>query len=199
MDTLSGQSDLAVRALRILAKHAGGTSLQRLAPALGTTSDRLLAVLVPLIHAGWVERGAGGPDMFRYTRPNPAPTLHDVVEAVEGSTPIDDCVLRPGVSCAAFQSAPVCVAHVEWLRELNASAIVVLPLAALLRPTRPPGGHVPGADLDPRLSAWSRPGPEAGEGRTGEPEPPVPAGAAPEPLPGEPESDRAPATHVRPC
>ena len=199
MDTLSGQSDLAVRALRILASHAGGTPLERLASALGTTSDRLLAVFAPLTHAGWVERGSGGPDMFRYTRPNPAPTLHEVVEAVESSTPIDDCVLRPGVSCAAFQSAPVCVAHVEWLRELNASAIVALPLAALLRPTRPPSGHVPGADLDSRLSAWSRPDPDAGEGRAGEPEPPVPAEAASEPLPAGPESDRTPATQARPC
>ncbi len=199
MDTLSGQSDLAVRALRILARNAGGTSLERLASALGTTSDRLLAVFAPLTHAGWVERGSGGPDMFRYTRPIPAPTLHDVIEAVEGSTPIDDCVLRPGVSCAAFQSAPVCVAHAEWLRELNASAIVALPLAALLRPTGSTGGHMPRADLDARLSAWSRPGPEVGEGRTGEPELPAPAEGGPEPLPAGPESDRSPATEVRPC
>ena len=198
MATVSGQSDLAVRALGILAARAGDTSLERLASVLGTTSDRLLAVVGPLTHAGWVERGAG-PDTFRYMQPRPAPTLHEVVEVVEGSTPIDDCVLRPGVSCAAFQSAPVCVAHVEWLRELNASAIVALPLAALLHPTRSPDGHIPGVDLDSRLSAWSRPGPDAGQGRAGEFELPVPIEAVPEPLPTGPESDRLPTTLARPC
>ena len=199
MVTFDGQTDLAVRALQILANNLGGASLERLALALGTPPDRLLAVVAPLTHAGWVERGQSGPDMFRYTRPKPAPTLHEVVEAVEGSTPIDDCVLRPGVSCAAFQSASVCVAHVEWLRELNASALVAFPLAALLRPTGPGPGPTPGTNLDSRLSAFVQPQGDGREGRAGEPEPPEPFEVAPDLAAVAGEDDRVPAAQVQPC
>ena len=197
MDTLSGQTDLAIRTLRDLASSAAGTSLERLATALETTSDRLLLILAPLTHAGWVERGLAGPDTFRYTRPDPAPTLHEVVEAIEGSTPIDDCVLRPGVPCGAFQSASVCVAHHEWLGELNASVLPAVPLAVLLHPVEPRAANV--ASIDPGLRLSPLPGPTRDPSSDGEPDPPTRAEAALESAPAGPVGARLPATPMPPC
>ena len=199
MSSLAGRSDLAVRALQLLARRAGGLSVDGLASALATTSDRVLEILAPLTHAGWVKRGTAGRDVFRYMRPNPAPTLHEVVEAVEGSTPIDDCVLRPGVSCAAFQSASVCVAHVDWLRELNASALVAFPLAALLRPTGPGPGNTLVTNLDSRPPAFAEPLGDGREERPSEPERPGPFEVAPAPAAVAGEGDGIRAAQVQPC
>ena len=199
MSTLAGRTHLAVRALQVLARRAEGTSVDSVAAALEATPDVVLDILAPLAHAGWVERSAGGPDAFRYMRPIPAPTLHDVVEAVEGSTPIDDYVLRPGISCAGFRTAPVCVAHADWLRELNASALVAIPLAALLRATGPGPGSTPGTKGS-RLSAFAEPHGDGCETRIGgEPEPPGPFEVALESAPVAQGDDRIRAAQVPPC
>ena len=130
---ISGQTDLALRTLRALSGSAAGVTVGRLAVTLETTPDRLLELMAPLTYAGWVERYTAKPDAFRYTRPRPAPTVHDVADAVEGAGAIDDCVLRPGVACAALASAAVCVDHHAWQRQLNASALVAVPLTAAVR------------------------------------------------------------------
>ena len=125
---LHGQTILALRVLRALASDRAGWSVARLAAALGTPPDRLLLVLAPLTQAGWVTRDPTGVDTVRDAHPEPPPTLQEVVEAIEGSGPIDDCVLRPGVACGALRSAPVCARHDDWTRLLTGRALDALAL-----------------------------------------------------------------------
>ncbi len=125
---LHGQTTLALRVLRALASERADWSLARLAAALGTREDRLLLVLAPLTQAGWVTRDRSGANTVRDARPEPPPTLQEVIEAIEGSGPIDDCVLRPGVACGALRSAPVCAQHDEWTRLLTGRALDALAL-----------------------------------------------------------------------
>jgi DNA-binding IscR family transcriptional regulator len=129
MASVSPQVHLALASLRLLAGTASGLSLERLASAVAAPPDRLLEVLGPLQHAGWVRREEGPDDLVRYLRPVPPPTLQEVIEAIEGSTPIDDCVLHPGVPCGGLRSAPVCSQHHAWTRQLASSALSVTALA----------------------------------------------------------------------
>lgn len=129
MAPLSPQVQLALAGLRLLADTPSGLSLDRLAPALAASPDRLLEVLGPLQHAGWVRREEGPDDLVRYLRPVPPPTLQEVIEAIEGSTSIDDCVLHPGVPCGGLRSAAVCSQHHAWTRQLASSALSVTLLA----------------------------------------------------------------------
>lgn len=125
---LHGQTTLALRVLRALASDQADWSVARLAAALGTRPDRLFLVLAPLTQAGWVTRDPTGVDTVRDAHPEPPPTLQEVIEAIEGSGPIDDCVLRPGVACGALRSAPVCAQHDDWTRLLTGRALDALAL-----------------------------------------------------------------------
>ena len=125
MPALSFQVRLALDALRSLAGAPSPLPVEPLASALAVPTDRLLAVLGPLQYAGWVRREPTDDDTVRYLRPVPPPTLQEVIEAIEGSAPIDDCVLNPGVPCGGLRSAPVCAGHRAWTDQLTASALTV--------------------------------------------------------------------------
>jgi DNA-binding IscR family transcriptional regulator len=149
MPELSGQAALALRTLRALADTAAGADVARLAATLATTEDRLLELFAPLTYAGWVTRDAADPSLFRYTRPVPPPTVHEVIDAVDGAGAIDDCVLRPGVGCAALASAAVCTEHHAWQRQLNRSALLAVPLVGALRAPSWRTRRVDAARVDP--------------------------------------------------
>ena len=188
---ISGQSALALRTLRALSRTSRSLGIEHLAVAVGTSPDVLLELFAPVTHAGWVERDAAA-SMFRYTRPVPPPTVHEVVDAVEGTGVIDDCVLRPGVSCAALQGAEVCGDHAAWGRLLNENALLAVPLVAIVRGpawhvtdrrevVRPGSGRLPADPTTPATAGLPAPAapPEAPASTTAGPDDPAPREVAP--------------------
>ena len=156
--SVSPQVQLALGALRALAGAASGLPVERLASAMDTPPDRLLEVLGPLQHAGWVRREEGASDVVHFLHPVPPPTLQELIEAIEGATPIDDCVLHPGASCGALRSAPVCGQHHAWTRQLTSSALAATVLVGTGAWARPIPG-VPHLAPAPDLSTAPLPAP----------------------------------------
>ncbi|MGC8634846.1 MAG: hypothetical protein ACP5VP_09300 [Candidatus Limnocylindrales bacterium] len=159
------QSELALGALRVLAQWPTAWEPAQLAEALGGRADLLAEVVARLVRAGWVQASVhSGHLTYRYTDPQPAPTLDELLHAVEGASVADDCVLGLG-PCAGLSGGPVCSAHEAWLRELSWSALIVTPLLpAAARGSVPerwrtwPAGDADGAAAPPRALA---PGVEA--------------------------------------
>ena len=100
---ITRRSDLAVRALAILASSPGRMKGSQLAFSLGTTVGFLPQVLLPL-----VERLAG----YLAEVSLDEVTVLEVIEAVEGPTNTGRCVLWDG-PCAGDE---LCALHVPWSR-----------------------------------------------------------------------------------
>ena len=181
---VSPQAELGLGALRVLAHWLHDWESSHLADALGTRADLLAEVVARLVAAGWVHASArSGRLTYRYADPQPAPTLDELLHAVEGASVADDCVLGLG-PCAGLSGGPVCSAHGAWLRELGWSALLVTPLlpiaarAAIPDGWRPwPVGRVDGAaapaqSLAPEIddpAAGDDPDRVGGEAAAGEP------------------------------
>ncbi len=137
--SVSPQTELGLSALRVLAHWPKDWEPSDLADALGARPDLLGEVVARLAAAGWVRVAVrSGRLTYRYTDPQPAPTLYETIQAVEGASVADDCVLGLG-PCAGLAGGPVCTAHHAWLRELGWSALIATPLvpAASARGTIP--------------------------------------------------------------
>lgn len=123
------KSDLAVRALRVLAELEPDRRIKGpvLADLVGSTPGFVAQVVTPLVRAGWVasEPGPTGGYSLRVADLSEVSVLA-VVEAVEGPTDSGRCVLadRP---CS--ETGP-CALHTAWqraraelLRELAATSV----------------------------------------------------------------------------
>ena len=181
---VSPQTELGLGALRVLAHWPRDWEPSHLADALSARTDLLAEVVARLVAAGWVHATVrSGRLTYRYADPQPAPTLDELLHAVEGASVADDCVLGLG-PCAGLSGGPVCSAHGAWLRELGWSALIVTPLlpiaarAALPDGWRPwPVGQADGAaapvqSLTPEiddLATVDDPDRVAGEAAAGEP------------------------------
>ena len=125
---VSPQTELGLGALRVLAQWPRDWDAPRLADALGTRAYLLAEIVARLVAAGWVHATVrSGRLTYRYADPQPAPTLDELLHAVEGASVADDCVLGLG-PCTGLSGGPVCSAHGAWLRELSWSALIVTPL-----------------------------------------------------------------------
>jgi Rrf2 family transcriptional regulator, iron-sulfur cluster assembly transcription factor len=128
------KSDLAVRALRVLADRAGRVKGPDLAEALGSTPGFVSQVVNPLVRQGWVRSDPGPSGGYSLVADLAAVSVLAVIEAIEGPTDSGRCVLvdRP---CA---EAGTCAMHVPWARartlllgELDATTVADLDAAAM--------------------------------------------------------------------
>ena len=117
---------LAATALGIL-EARGEQPTDRLAVLVGHRPDVLLDALLPLAAAGWVGLSADG-TRVRSMRPSPAPTLQEILVVESERAVVDDCLLRPGLACAAFDGPSTCVGHADWTATLAQSALAVVPV-----------------------------------------------------------------------
>jgi len=133
---ITRKTNLALRVMAALESADGRVPGKELAVQVGTTPGFLAQVVTPLVRNGWVESQPGPAGGYQLVAEAASVTVLAVIEAVEGPTDTDSCVLRSG-ECSA--SDP-CATHEAWSR---ARAALVKELAAtplnLLVPRR--AGH----------------------------------------------------------
>lgn len=112
---LTKRTDLALKALACLDQEAE-TSGRSLAADLGTTSNYLPQVIKPLSECGWVVGTPGPGGGYRLAVDLLNVSVLEVIEAMEGRTEQDQCVLR-GAPCP---SPEPCALHDSWLRARGA-------------------------------------------------------------------------------
>jgi Rrf2 family transcriptional regulator, iron-sulfur cluster assembly transcription factor len=95
---LTKRGDYAVRAMLALARGngIGLLSARRISDAMGIPVRFLPQVLADLQRGGLVEAAPGRSGGYRLSRPASAISLLDVIEAVEGDSRRQSCVLRGG-------------------------------------------------------------------------------------------------------
>lgn len=105
------KSDLAVRALRAL-EGPGLVKGPALADAVGSTSGFVSQVLNPLVRRGWVRSEPGPTGGYGLVVDLATVSVLDVIEAIEGPTDSERCVLadRP---CS---ETGTCALHIPWRR-----------------------------------------------------------------------------------
>ncbi len=91
---ITRKSDLALRALRHLARLEDPVQRREFAEAIETTPAFLAQVMNPLVKAGWVTSAPGRTGGYRLATDLKKLSVLDVIEAVEGPIPTDTCVLR---------------------------------------------------------------------------------------------------------
>lgn len=95
---LTKRGDYAVRAMLALTRGAGSglLSARRISEAMDIPVRFLPQVLADLQHAGLVEAAAGRSGGYRLARDPSSVSLLEVIEAVEGDSRRQSCVLRGG-------------------------------------------------------------------------------------------------------
>jgi Rrf2 family protein len=106
------KSDLAVRALRVLASAGGRMKGPELAEAIESTSGFVPQVLNPLVRAGWVRSDPGPTGGYQLVTDLESVSVRAVIEAIEGPTDSGRCVLEDR-SCSA---GGICALHGPWQR-----------------------------------------------------------------------------------
>ena len=106
---VSRKADLATRALLQLAGSSDRQKSVELAERLETTPGFLTQVLAPLVKMGWVRSAPGPTGGYSVAVPLDGLSVLDVIEAVEGPTDSDRCVLEPR-PC----STGLCALHQPW-------------------------------------------------------------------------------------
>lgn len=126
------RSDLAVRALQVLAASPERVKAPALAAAVGSTSSFVPQVLTPLVRQGWVRSDPGPTGGYSLAADPASISVLAVIEAVEGPTDTGRCVLvdRP------CNEQGTCALHTAWLRarvhllrELDATPVAAAPVA----------------------------------------------------------------------
>lgn len=108
------KSELALRAIRVLADDGGIRKAGALASAIGTTPAFLTQALSPLVHAGTLLSLPGPQGGYRLAPATSALSVLDVIETIEGRTAADRCVLTDG-GCATVGANTPCAMHGAWL------------------------------------------------------------------------------------
>ena len=109
---ITRRSDLASRAVVVLARSGGRMKSAELAEALGTTAGFVPQILGPLVERGWVTSVPGPTGGYEAAVATERLSVLDVIEAVEGPTVTGRCVLvdRP------CNDAGHCALHQPWGR-----------------------------------------------------------------------------------
>lgn len=140
---LSQRTDLAVRALFLLAQRQDRTKAQDLADELGSTANYLPQVMGPLVAAGWIDSAPGPLGGYRLIGDLDEITVLQLIEANEGPTDTGQCVL---VDRACLAEGP-CVLHEPWNRARSA---LLAELASMSLSAVPlPSGVVPSGARSP--------------------------------------------------
>lgn len=140
---LTKRGDYAVRAMLALARAPGDrrTSVPRIAEEMKIPVRFLPQVMGDLVAAGLVEATTGRSGGYRLARSADAITLLDVVDAVEGDSRRQSCVLRSG-PCGLDGHCDVhdvfFAAQDAMLATLAAARLADLPVRR--------GGHIPAHD-----------------------------------------------------
>lgn len=106
------RTDLATRALLDLAGRPDRTKAADLAARLGTSAGFLSQAITPLVARGWVRSDPGPTGGYRSVADLASVSVLDVVEAVEGPTDVQRCVLEDR-ACAGRGR---CALHDAWSR-----------------------------------------------------------------------------------
>jgi len=106
------KSDLAVRALGVLARASSRMKGPALAEAVDSTAGFVSQVLNPLVRQGWVRSDPGPSGGYALAADLDLLSVLDVIEAIEGPTDSGRCVLADR-DCS---EAETCALHVPWLR-----------------------------------------------------------------------------------
>jgi Rrf2 family protein len=95
---LTKRADYAIRAVLALARAADGErlSVRRVAEDQSVPERFLTQVMRDLVRAGLVEGAVGRTGGYRLAKPSTETSLLDVVEAVEGDSHRQVCILRGG-------------------------------------------------------------------------------------------------------
>ncbi len=113
---ISRRTDLGLKALKLLAREQRVWTASALAEAVSTTPGFISQAMAAFVRAGWVYSGSGPSGGYLYARPAVPPSLLAVIEAIEGPTVPDACVLHEGKKCGLISGEPLCELHEGWLR-----------------------------------------------------------------------------------
>lgn len=108
---LQRKTDLALRALRELEAAEGSLQSQQLAEKIGSTANFLPQVMTSLVRGGWVSSSRGPNGGYLLEADLDGISVLQVIEAVEGTTVTDVCVLRGG-ECGVI--GDLCSIHEPW-------------------------------------------------------------------------------------
>jgi Rrf2 family protein len=126
------KTGLAVESLHAL--HAAGTSVQspELAAAVDTTTSFLPQIMAPLVRSGWVESKRGPNGGYRLVADPESISVLDLIEAVEGKTDTETCVLKGG-PCGGLEN---CSFHEPWRAARTAllNELAAVPVLTLTEP-----------------------------------------------------------------
>ena len=109
---ITRKTDLAVRALRVLDGVDGRVKGSRLAELINSTPGFVPQVVAPLVKKRWVRSDPGPTGGYVLIVGLDEISLLDVIEAVEGPTDVDLCVLDGG----PCDEAERCAVHDAWNR-----------------------------------------------------------------------------------
>ena len=113
---ITRKTNLAIRAMATLNDAGRRMSGKDLAHSIETTTTFLAQVVSPLVRRGWIDSQPGRAGGYELVVDADELSVLDVIEAVEGPTDTQVCVLRAG-DCSA---ADPCATHDAWSRARNA-------------------------------------------------------------------------------
>lgn len=124
------RSDLATRALLVLAESGERRKAAELADVLGASPGFLSQAMTPLVDRGWVRSEPGRSGGYAAATSLADLSVLDVVEAVEGETDRDRCVLEDR-ACSSGDGQ--CALHDAWVRARGnlLTELAETPLAAV--------------------------------------------------------------------
>jgi Rrf2 family protein len=110
--TLDRRGDYSVRAVLDIARNSGKgrRKARQIASVMDIPARYATQILADLVRHGLLTAMAGPDGGYSLARPPDEITLLDVVDAVEGPTSLDTCVLRGG-PCDWTDACPI---HVTW-------------------------------------------------------------------------------------
>jgi len=110
--TMDRKGDYSVRAMLDIARHygKGRRKARQIASVMDIPARYATQILADLVRHDLLDAMAGPDGGYTLARPPADITLLDVVDAVEGATTLDTCVLRGG-PCDWTDACPI---HVTW-------------------------------------------------------------------------------------
>ena len=107
---LEQRTDLALRALRLLAGRTENMRAREMAPLLDSTPQYLPQVLAPFVSAGWLTSEPGPRGGYRLATDLHSRSMLELIELSEGPITTETCVLKGG-PCGHTE---YCAVHIPW-------------------------------------------------------------------------------------